>query len=102
MTIGASGVYDIGNGLVQRRSTMRTLFAALGLLVAASAADTASAIEYPWCADLGKELGATNCGFATLEQCRATVSGIGGSCTLNPFYRAAVIERPVRPARPAR
>jgi hypothetical protein len=29
---------------------------------------------------------ATNCGFLTLEQCRATVSGIGGFCVPNQFY----------------
>jgi|GEM_PF-552436 hypothetical protein len=31
-------------------------------------------------------LGQTNCGFLTLEQCRATVSGIGGFCVPNQFY----------------
>ena len=31
-------------------------------------------------------LGATNCGFLTIEQCRATVSGIGGFCVPNQFY----------------
>ncbi len=66
---------------------MRTYLVALGLLLAASAGDNASAIEYPWCADLGKDIGATNCGFTTLEQCRATVSGIGGFCIQNPSYR---------------
>jgi hypothetical protein len=30
--------------------------------------------------------GGRNCGFSTLEQCRATVSGIGGSCEPNLFY----------------
>ncbi len=31
-----------------------------------------------WCAQYsGKAGGATNCGFFTIEQCRATVSGIG-------------------------
>jgi hypothetical protein len=25
------------------------------------------------------------CGYASLEQCQATTSGRGGSCTLNPF-----------------
>jgi hypothetical protein len=38
---------------------------------------------YPWCADLGLDLG-INCGFATLEQCRAAISGIGGQCYANP------------------
>jgi Protein of unknown function (DUF3551) len=33
---------------------------------------------YPWCAQYsGSAGGATNCGFRTIEQCRATVSGIG-------------------------
>jgi hypothetical protein len=31
-------------------------------------------------------LGASNCGFLTIEQCRATVSGIGGFCVPNQFY----------------
>ena len=31
-------------------------------------------------------LGQTNCGFLTLEQCRATVSGISGFCVPNQFY----------------
>jgi len=48
---------------------------------------------YPWCAMYsGDGGGGTNCGFLTLEQCRATVSGVGGSCTRNQFYN------PGRPA----
>jgi uncharacterized protein DUF3551 len=44
-------------------------------------------IEYPWCAQYsGDEGGGRNCGFSTLEQCRATVSGIGGFCEPNLFY----------------
>jgi hypothetical protein len=39
--------------------------------------------SYAWCTDLGLDLG-TNCGFATLEQCRAAISGIGGQCYANP------------------
>ena len=27
-----------------------------------------------------------NCGFLTIEQCRASVSGIGGFCVPNQFY----------------
>jgi hypothetical protein len=42
---------------------------------------------YPWCAQYsGSAGGATNCGFLTIEQCRATVSGIGGFCVPNQFY----------------
>jgi hypothetical protein len=40
-----------------------------------------------WCAEYSGETGgATNCGFFTIEQCRATVSGIGGFCVPNQFY----------------
>jgi Protein of unknown function (DUF3551) len=43
---------------------------------------------YPWCAvyNFGRAGNASNCGFLTLEQCRATVSGVGGSCEPNQFY----------------
>src|SRR5262249_4847644 len=42
---------------------------------------------YPWCAlYTGKLGGASNCGFLTIEQCRATVRGIGGFCMPNQFY----------------
>ena len=48
---------------------------------------------YPWCAVYsGDGGGGTNCGFLTLELCRATVSGIGGFCAPNQFYN------PGRPA----
>jgi len=39
---------------------------------------------------------ATNCGFLTIEQCRATASGMGGFCVPNQFYN------PRRPAKDAR
>jgi len=43
---------------------------------------------YRWCAVYGGRGGGggTNCGFLTIEQCRATVSGIGGFCEPNQFY----------------
>jgi Protein of unknown function (DUF3551) len=28
----------------------------------------------------------TNCGFLTIDQCRATASGMGGFCVINQFY----------------
>ena len=43
-------------------------------------------IYYPWCAVLDMGDAAYNCGFVSIEQCRATVSGIGGFCEPNPFY----------------
>jgi len=30
--------------------------------------------------------GSTNCGFHTLRQCRASISGAGGFCSRNPHW----------------
>jgi hypothetical protein len=50
---------------------------------------------YPWCAVYsGDGGGGTNCGFLTTEQCRATVSGIGGFCAPNQFYNPRASARP--------
>jgi len=60
-------------------------------LISALATPARAEIQYPWCAVYGArgDLG-TNCGFSTLEQCRATISGIGGSCEPNQFYKGPV------------
>jgi Protein of unknown function (DUF3551) len=70
---------------------MRPSLFILGIFAATlCVAQRAEAQNYPWCAylDLGKG-GATNCGFATFQQCLATVSGVGGSCGANPMYQPA-------------
>lgn len=79
--------------------------AILGSAIAAGLAATlfaglASAEPYKWCAvySSGRGGGASNCGFVTLEQCRATVSGIGGFCAENQFYTGPE-DRPARPTR---
>jgi hypothetical protein len=38
---------------------------------------------YPWCA--WYDDWTSNCGFTTLRQCMATVSGVGGICKPNPY-----------------
>ena len=59
----------------------------------------AAAIEYPWCAQYGgMGDGGRNCGFSTLAQCMATVSGIGGGCQRNLFYEGPA-ERAAKPAK---
>jgi hypothetical protein len=50
----------------------------------ASAQPSTAMVLYPWCAFYGR-LG-ENCGFTTYQQCRATISGIGGYCAVNPWY----------------
>jgi len=67
----------------------RTAFACLALILAAGATGgEAKADPYRWCAEYGGGGlgGGRNCYFITLEQCRAAVSGVGGSCNINPFY----------------
>ena len=55
------------------------------------------AIEYPWCAYYsGPQTNATNCGFNTLAQCQATISGIGGMCQPNPAYKPTTTGRSTR------
>jgi hypothetical protein len=68
--------------------TMRTFIAALlsAPLMMVAHAGTASAQNYPWCAQYNLRGGATNCGFVSFAQCQATVSGIGGFCQQNPMY----------------
>ena len=62
-------------------------FAAFATLTAFSAPAAQAEIEYPWCAYYGRYgTDATNCGFSTIQQCRATISGIGGHCGRNPRY----------------
>ena len=79
------------------------LFAATAFSLLASAGP-ASAIEYPWCAQYngGEMGGGRNCGFETIEQCRATVFGIGGDCQPNPFYQGTAGREPAKRRHKAR
>ena len=53
-----------------------------------------------WCARVGDQGGAMNCGFYSFAQCEAARSGNGGFCQRNPF--AAYAAEPRRRVRPAR
>jgi hypothetical protein len=69
---------------------MRFSLFILGVFVAVICAErSAEAQNYPWCAYYNFWGGATNCGFATFQQCQAAVSGVGGSCSANPKYQPA-------------
>ena len=69
---------------------MRILLFILGVFAAVACfKKPAEAQDYPWCAYYGPEFGATNCGFATFQQCLAAVSGAGGDCGGNPMYQPA-------------
>jgi hypothetical protein len=72
-----------GRGNQQGEILVRTIFliALAGTALALTGTDARAA---PWCANYSPDNG-TNCGFYTIEQCRAAISGVGGSCTPNPF-----------------
>jgi hypothetical protein len=56
------------------RASLAILLLSAGTFISA---DYAAAQR--WCAISNQ--GATNCGFASIDQCRSEVSGTGGSCT---------------------
>jgi Protein of unknown function (DUF3551) len=62
---------------------------ALGVVVTLGALDATApaSAQGAWCAQYSGR-GGENCGFYTLEQCRAAVSGVGGSCSPNPWVTA--------------
>ena len=71
----------------------KLVIAALATALLAGAASLLSParaeIAYPWCAQYSggrRGIGATNCGFVSLEQCRMTISGSSGICYENPRY----------------
>jgi hypothetical protein len=66
---------------------MRLLLFLLAICAEVVCIDTrAEAQNYPWCAQYGS-MGGMNCGFATLQQCQATVTGMGGFCEVNTQYQ---------------
>ena len=56
-------------------------------------APEAKAQYAPWCS-MDARIGAENCGFYSYGQCRAYISGIGGTCYRSPYYAAG--PRPYR------
>jgi hypothetical protein len=67
---------------------MRVVCAIAIVLAATAASAPAQADPYRWCAVYGGTDGdnGTSCYFMTLQQCQASVSGVGGFCTANQFY----------------
>ena len=65
---------------------MRILLFMLAIAVAAAGIGTpAQAQNYPWCAEYAG-FGSQNCGFTTIQQCMASLSGNGGFCNANTQY----------------
>jgi len=54
-----------------------------------------SAYSYPWCSLGGtKGSNALSCYYTSWEQCRTTMSGIGGLCVASPYYRGQAAPLP--------
>jgi hypothetical protein len=67
---------------------MRLLLFVLGIpVLVIGIGSRAEAESYPWCAVYDGGDTSNNCGFVTVEQCRVTVSGIGGICEPNTQYQ---------------
>jgi len=48
-----------------------------------------SPYSYPWCSLGGtRNSNALSCYYTSWEQCRTTMSGIGGYCVESPYYHA--------------
>jgi len=72
---------------------MRLLIVSLFLVAAAllgeiPAASAQSATSYRWCAKYYKEGSPTSCYYTSYQQCKTTLSGIGGYCFESPYYHA--------------
>ncbi|HVY59060.1 MAG TPA: DUF3551 domain-containing protein [Xanthobacteraceae bacterium] len=78
------------------RSLVLGVLALSALVFTAAPSAAQYTLRYPWCAYYGGPGTSTyNCGFSTFQQCLATISGIGGYCDRNPYYRG----RPEPPRR---
>lgn len=71
-----------------------TLAGVLSLWVATGHAQAQYA---PWCAFYSDSMSGENCGFVSLEHCRAEVRGIGGMCYPNPWHAAVTVRRTKEP-----
>jgi hypothetical protein len=64
---------------------MRTIPLVAVTFAALSLSSFGARADGTWCAHVGDQGGATNCGFHSFEQCQAARSGNGGFCQRNPF-----------------
>jgi hypothetical protein len=83
-------IYECRPSVLERAMFRRFILAivavaALGIMFGATGA---SADPYKWCAVYTFDIEIRECGFVTIEQCRASISGVGGYCEPNPFYTA--------------
>jgi len=72
----------------QERAIMRAIdLVSVSLVMMTLLVTDADAASNRWCASTPRR--SENCGYATLDQCRAYVLGLGGWCRPNPFSGTA-------------
>jgi hypothetical protein len=71
--------------LTTEEAFMRRILPVAITFAALSLSTTGVRADGTWCAHYGTGLEGMNCGFYSFEQCRATVSGVGGFCQANIF-----------------
>ena len=69
-----------------------------GILAGWGLSAVPAAAQGAWCSE---DMNSRNCGWYTLEQCRAGASGNGGSCFPNAFAPKAATVEPRRRAKRA-
>jgi uncharacterized protein DUF3551 len=81
-TLGSAAAWPLAARA--KEAIMRTIALVSASLVMTTLAVTdAGAASNRWCSTTPKR--SENCGYATLDQCRAYVLGLGGWCRPNPF-----------------
>jgi hypothetical protein len=71
--------------ILMEETFMRRILPVAIAFAALSISNTGARADGTWCAHYGTGLEGMNCGFYSFEQCRATVSGVGGFCQANIF-----------------
>jgi hypothetical protein len=64
---------------------MRTIPLAVIAFAALSLSTTGARADGSWCANYGTGHSGINCTYTSQKQCLASVSGVYGFCTLNPY-----------------
>jgi hypothetical protein len=75
---------------------MRTIPLVAITFAAVSLSTIGARADGTWCAHYGTGFSGMNCGFYSFDQCRASVSGIGGFCQANTFSAHAPAREPRR------
>ncbi len=80
-----------------RKPIIVLLIIAAALLGKTQVSNAQSAYSYPWCSLGGaRDSNALSCYYTSREQCRTTMSGIGGNCIESPYYHAQSTPLPHR------